>query len=66
MSVKVGNETVMCVQIYEWVKNRTDLVNSCFHFANEGKRGFFNADMLGRMGFKAGALDYFFSRPNSQ
>ena len=64
MTVKVGQETVMCIQIYEWIKNRTELEGSCFHFANEGKRSYFNASMLKKMGFKAGASDYFFSRPN--
>jgi len=64
MTIKVGNETVMCINIYEWVKNKTDLESSCFHFCNEGKRGYVNANLLKRMGFKAGASDYFFSRPN--
>lgn len=56
----------MCINIYEWVKNKTDLENDCYHFAQEGKRGFVNCDLLGRMGFKAGPLDYFFSRRNDQ
>ena len=64
--VKIGNETKMGVHVYEWVKNCTDLEKSFYHFANEGKRGFMNADLLKRMGFKAGVLDCFFSRPNKQ
>ena len=66
MTIKVGNETVICINIYEWVKNKTDLKDSCFHFANEGKRSYVNANLLKRMGFKAGASDFFFSRPNKQ
>ena len=64
MTIKVGGETIICINVYEWVKNKTELEKHFFHFANEGKRGWVNADLLKRTGFKAGVLDIFMSKGN--
>lgn len=64
--MKVGGEQIICINVYEWVKNKTDLERHFYHFANEGKRGWVNADQLKRIGFKSGVLDIFMSKGNSQ
>ena len=64
--MKVGGEQIICINVYEWIKNKTDLERHFFHFANEGKRGWVNADQLKRIGFKAGVLDIFISKKNAQ
>ena len=61
--MKVGKETVLCVQVYEWVKNNTDLASSYYHIPLEGKRGFQFANLLQAMGFKAGMSDILITRP---
>ncbi len=62
--MKIGKESILGVNVYEWVKNNTDLEKSFFHFAQEGKRGYQNVDLLHKMGFKAGISDIFMSKPN--
>jgi hypothetical protein len=63
--MKVGNETKMCVEIYEWIKHHTDLEKHFFHFPLEGKRGYQNWQMLERMGTKADVSDILISKSNA-
>ena len=62
--MKAGEETITHIQITNWVKQKTDL--RFYHFPNEGKRGYVNADILGKMGMTAGVYDLLFPRSNEK
>lgn len=62
--MKIGNEQILGIQVYEWVKHNTELEPYYFHFATEGKRGYVNADLLKRSGFKAHVPDIFIAKAN--
>lgn len=62
----VGPETIICINVYEWIKNKTDLQHEFYHIASEGQRGWQNASLLHKVGFKAGLPDIFISRPNDK
>lgn len=62
--MKIGPETIICINVYEWIKNKTNLQKHFFHFAQEGKRGYTNVDLLHKIGFKAGVSDILISKSN--
>lgn len=53
-------ETIAQIQVYEWVKQKTDL--PFLHIANEGKRSVSNGRILKRMGMRSGVSDIFIPR----
>jgi hypothetical protein len=62
--VKIGAETILQIQICEWIKQNTDL--PFYHFVNEGKRSNQMGMMLKRMGMTAGVSDLFLPRGNKE
>jgi hypothetical protein len=56
--MKVGPETILCINFYEWIKNETNFGRSFFHIPNEAKRNFVNAQLMQKMGIVSGVLDY--------
>lgn len=63
--MKVGPETILCINFYEWIKNKTTLGDSFFHIPNEAKRGFVNAQLMQKMGMVSGVLDYLCTKSTS-
>lgn len=62
--MKVGEETIIHIQITNWLRQKTNL--RFYHFANEGKRGYVNSDLLQKMGLTAGVYDLFFPAGNEK
>ncbi len=62
--MKIGEETITHIQITNWLSQKTNL--RFYHFPNEGKRGFVNADILKKMGMTAGVYDLFFPAGNDK
>lgn len=57
-------EEIEQIKIVQWVINCTDL--PVIHIPNQGKRGFFNINLLRMMGFYSGACDLLFPRPTKK
>lgn len=60
--MKLIEETVMQIQVYEFVKQNTEL--PFYHFPMEGKRSHMYGKILVRMGMISGVSDIFMPRGN--
>lgn len=67
----IGRETIMMIQIREFIVQKTDLIDSFFHIANERKLDvkhnggcWQTAKLLDRMGVTPGISDILISKPN--
>ena len=59
------DETTMQIYIRHWVKEKTDLLPSFFHFENEGKSSWVRGKLQKKMGVVSGVSDIFISRSNA-
>ena len=58
------DENTMQIYIRHWVKQKTDLIESFFHFENEGKTSWVRGKVQKKMGVVSGVSDIFISRSN--
>ena len=61
--MRVGKEIIEHIKVAEYLRHKKI---PFYHFANEGKRGYQNASLLRKMGFRAGVSDLFMPRHNLQ
>ena len=61
---RIHSESIEQIKVVDWVLAHSDL--KMFAIINQGKRGWFDASLLKRMGMRAGVSDLFIMRPTKQ